>query len=291
MRRLLLDDLDACGPIAGIVRVDHRADAVLQLRNHLAAAIVRGRIGGEEDQHVDVEPHRIAADLHVALLKNVEQADLDQLVEFGQLVHRKDPPVHAGNQSEVQRLLGRHGRAAGQPSGIDLADHVGKLRAGGKSLGVPPFARPPGDRHLRLGQLRHHLAAGTGNGPIRVLVHRTAWNVQVGQLRIEESSDQPHQPALGLPLLAQEEQVVPGDQPEVDLRDDRVFVADDAGKEVLAMRQGLHEVIVNFPLDRLGNPTTFAEFQQVGRSGDGRRGHCVAPPNREVLEVLNQLPS
>ena len=86
----------------GIMRMDHRADAVLQLRNHLAAAVVRGRVGGKENHHVDLEPHRITANLHVALFENVEQADLHQFVQFRQLVHGEDAPVHAGNQAEVQ---------------------------------------------------------------------------------------------------------------------------------------------------------------------------------------------
>ena len=47
-------------------------------------------------------------------------------------------------------------------------------------------------------------------------------------------TSEPHQPALGLPLLAQEQHVVPGDQRQVDLGNDRVFVADDAGKQLFA---------------------------------------------------------
>ena len=225
------------GPLARIVGVNHRADAVLELRNHLAAAVVGGRIGGKEDQHVDVEPHRIAADLHVALFQNVEQPDLHQFVELGQFVHGENAPVHAGNQAEVQGLLGRHARAAGQPGGIDFADHVGKLGARRQPLGVAIFPRPPGNRHLGFGQLGHHLPAGGGDGPIGVFVDRTAWKVEVRQFRIEEAGNQPHQPALGLPLLAQKQQVVPGDQPDVDLGNDRVFIADDAGKQLLALRQ------------------------------------------------------
>ena len=139
--------------LARIVRVDHRADAVLQLRNHLAAAVVRGRIGREEDQHVDVEADRIAANLHVALFQDVEQADLHQFVQLGQFVHGEDAAVHPRDQPEVQRLLGRHARAAGQLGRIDLADHVGELRARRQPLGVPLFARPPGDRDLVLGLL------------------------------------------------------------------------------------------------------------------------------------------
>ena len=52
-------------------------------------------------------------------------------------------------------------------------------------------------------------------------MHRAAGNVQVGDFLVEKSRQQAHQPALRLPLLAEEKQVVLGDQPEVDLGNDR----------------------------------------------------------------------
>ena len=48
----------------------------------------------------------IAADLHVALFENVEQADLHQFVEFRQFVHRENAAVHARNEAEVQGFFG-----------------------------------------------------------------------------------------------------------------------------------------------------------------------------------------
>ena len=54
------------------MRLDERADAVLELRDHLAAAVVGRRVGRKEDEHVDIELHGVAADLHVALFKDVE---------------------------------------------------------------------------------------------------------------------------------------------------------------------------------------------------------------------------
>ena len=136
-----------------IVRVDHRADAVLELRNDLAAAVVRRRVGREENQHVDVELDRIAANLHVALFEDVEQADLHQFVEFRQFVHGEDAAVHARDQAEVQRFLGGHAGAAGQLGRIDFADDVGELGARRQPFGIALFARPPGDRHFFVGLL------------------------------------------------------------------------------------------------------------------------------------------
>ena len=140
--------------------MDHRADAVLELRNHLAAAVVGGRIGREQDQHVDVELDRIAANLHVALFQDVEQPDLHQLVELGQLVHGEDAAMHPRDQAEVERFLGRHARAAGQLGRIDFADHVGELGSRRQPFGIAILAPPPGDRHLFRAVLGQNRLAG-----------------------------------------------------------------------------------------------------------------------------------
>ena len=167
--------------------VDHRADAVFELRDHLAAAVVGGGIGGKQNQHIDVEFDRIAADLHVPLFQDVEQADLHQLVQLGQLVHGKDAPVHARNQTEVERFLGRHARAAGQLGRIDFADHVGELRSRRQPLGVAIFALPPGDRHLFRGGWPELLARASAAG--RIVVYRRVGQVQIGNFGVEKSGE------------------------------------------------------------------------------------------------------
>ena len=68
---------------------------------------------------------------------------------------------------------------------------------------------------------------------------RQLGHVEVGDLLVEEPDQQPHQAALGLSLLAQKQHVVLGDQADVDLGDDRVVVADDAGKQLFARRQSI----------------------------------------------------
>ena len=114
----------------------------------------------EEDQHVDVELDRVAADLHVALFEDVEQADLHQLVELGQLVHGEDAAVHARDEAEVQGVLGRHADAGGELGRVDLADDVGELGARREPLGVALVARPPGDRHFVVRHARRRTLAG-----------------------------------------------------------------------------------------------------------------------------------
>ena len=114
----------------------------------LPEAVVGARVRAEENQHVEVELDRIAADLHVAFFEDVEQADLNEFVEFRDFVHGEDAAVHARDEAEVQGIFGPHARADGELGGVDLADDVGELRAGRESLGVALLPGPPGDRAL-----------------------------------------------------------------------------------------------------------------------------------------------
>jgi hypothetical protein len=82
-----------------------------------------------------------AADLDVALFEDVEEADLDEIVEVGELVHREDAAVHAGDEAKVQSIFGRHACAASELGGVDLADDVGELGARCEALGVALFTR------------------------------------------------------------------------------------------------------------------------------------------------------
>ena len=141
----------------------------------LPRAVVRRRVGREEDQHVEVELDRVAANLHVALFEDVEQADLHQFVQLGHLVHGEDAAVHARDQAEVQRLLGGHAGAGGQLGRVDLADDVGELGARRQPLGVALLARPPGDRHIVLRHLgQHDRLPAARDRLIRVFVDRAA---------------------------------------------------------------------------------------------------------------------
>ena len=88
--------------------------------------------------------------------------------------------------------------------------------------------------------------------------------VDVGDVLVEEADQAAHQPALGLALFAQEEQVVAGDQGEVDLGNDRVVVADDAGEQLLALAEHAQEVVADLLLDGLGNPAAGPQVFEVG---------------------------
>ena len=221
--------------LARVVRVDHRADAVLELRNHLAAAVVGGRVGREQDQHVDVEADRVAANLHVALFEDVEQADLHQLVQFGQFVHGEDAAVHPRDQAEVQRLFGRHADAAGQLGRVDLADDVGELRARRQPLGVAlrraatrrsGMSSSGSVRHESLARRRDRLGTdlrepGTpGMSRYGISSSRNRTKSRISRL-------------LACPFSPRNSMSCSAISADVDLGDHGVVVADDAGKQLV----------------------------------------------------------
>ena len=73
-----------------VVRADLGAEAVLQRRDDAAAVRVVLGVGRRDQHHVERQADLVAADLDVALLEHVEQADLDALGEVGQLVDGED---------------------------------------------------------------------------------------------------------------------------------------------------------------------------------------------------------
>ena len=94
------------------MRPDLGADAVLQRRDDLAARRVVLRVRREDEHDVERQPHRVAFDLDVALLEDVEEADLDLAREVGQLVDREDAAVGPRQQPVVHRQLARELDAA-----------------------------------------------------------------------------------------------------------------------------------------------------------------------------------
>ncbi len=105
----------------------------------------------------------------------------------------------------------------------------------------------------------------------RILVDRAARQVEVRNVLVEEPDQQAHQPALGLPLLAEKEHVVPGQQGQIDFRDDRVVVANDSRVQFVTRGQHAHEVVVHFVLDRFGHPAGPVQFTECRRKGGWAR--------------------
>ena len=79
------------------------ADPVLERCDDLAARGVILGVRGEDQHHVQRQAYRIALNLNVAFLHDVEQTDLYLRGQVGQLVQREDPAVAAREQAIVNR--------------------------------------------------------------------------------------------------------------------------------------------------------------------------------------------
>ena len=139
---LLADDRHLVVERPRVVGPDLRPEAVLERRDDPAARGVVLRVGRGDDVQVERQPDDEAADLDVALLEDVEQADLDPLGEVGQLVDRDDAAVGARDEPVVEGQLVGQVAALGDLDRVDLADEVGDRDVGrGELLGVAPVAR------------------------------------------------------------------------------------------------------------------------------------------------------
>jgi len=173
-------------------------------------------VRGRDEQQIERQPDPVAPDLHVALLQDVEQADLDPLGEVGELVDRHDPAVGPGDQPVVDRQLVGQVATLGDPDRVDVADQVGHARVGGgELLRVPILPADPVDGDP-VALLRHERAASSADRTVRVIVH-----LAPGDRRdafVQQVDDAADQPGLGLPALAEQDQVVPGEDPAFERR-------------------------------------------------------------------------
>lgn len=87
---------------------------------------------------------------------------------------------------------------------------------------------------------------------------------------VQEAAERADQPGLALTALAQEDEVVPGDQGAFEVGQDGVVESDDARKTWLAGAEAGKEVVAYLGLHRPVDMTTGAELTKCRRS----RVHC-----------------
>ena len=264
------------------MRPNRRADPVLELRDDLARPVEGRWVRAEHQSHVEFEADREATDLHVPLFKDVEQAGLHQFVQIREFVHREDAAVHSRDESEMNRLFGAEAGAADDPRGVDLADQIGELGSGGESFGISIIPMPPGDRHVFGVSIGDRPSAGPGDRRLRVFMDGRLRYVDVREPFIKKAREHSHEPALGLSLLTEEQQVVSRQNRQDDLRDDRVIETDDTRKEIFSPFQRRGEIRSEFLLHTPRAPTRGAKVGEIpgkidgsGRSVGGDHGHEV----------------
>ena len=231
------------------MRADLRAEPVLERRDDAAAVRVVLGVGRRDEQDVEREADLVAADLHVALLEHVEQTDLDALGEVGELVDREDAAVRARDEAVVDRQLVGEVAAFGDLDRVDLADQVGDRRVGRRQLlAEATVAVDPLDRRL-VAALLHQVTRVRRHRVVRVVVDLAAGDDR--HPLVEQTDERAHDARLRLAALAEEDDVVAGEQRVGELRDDGVVVTDHAVDERFALREHAHGVGTELFLDRL----------------------------------------
>ena len=246
------------------MRADLGAEAILQRRDDAAAVRVVLGVGRGHQHHVERQADLVAAHLHVALLEHVQQTDLDALGQVGELVDGEDAAVRAGHEAVVQRQLVGEVPALGDLDRVDLADEVGDGRVRRRQLlAEAGVAVHPLDRRV-VALLGDEVA-----GVLRDRVVRIVEDLRPGDDRqplVEQPGERADHAGLPLAALAQEDHVVAGQQRVLELRQDRVLVAQDPVDQRLAGGDLAGGVAPHLLLDGDGLPAGLPELTQRGRT-------------------------
>src|SRR5215467_13629775 len=92
-------------------------DSVLQRSNNLASSGIVLGISRKNKHHIQRQADRIALNLNVALLHDIEQPYLDLSRKIGQFVDREDPAIRTRKKSVMNREL--VGKQVSAPRGFD----------------------------------------------------------------------------------------------------------------------------------------------------------------------------
>ena len=98
--------------------------------------------------------------------------------------------------------------------------------------------------------LGDQVAAALAERIVGVVANFAAGNV--GHLLVEQGCERAQDAALGLAAQAEQDEVLPGKNGVDDLRDDRVFIADDAGEEGLVRLKARDQVGAHLIFDVAG---------------------------------------
>ena len=244
--------------------------AVFQ-RGHDAAAV--GVIFGvrrRHHEHIYGQSHSVTLDLHIPLFHQVEQPHLDPFGQVGELVDTEDAPVGARHQAVVNHQFVGQITALGNLDGVDLTDKVGygDIR-GRKFFGVPFFSRDPFQGSL-VAHLRDFVPADPADRFIGIVIDLAAGDL--GDRFVQQVCQAPDDSGLGLPTLAQKDDVLSGQDGVLDLRNDCVLETDDARKDYLFGAYLGDQVVPH--LFANGDNLVFALAESSDGLGTFRSGHA-----------------
>src|SRR5438876_680820 len=226
-------------------RGDDRPE-VAHARRDLALVETNGaleRVGQEVFPVADADPHRHARAL----------ADLRRLAR--QVRELGDDLLHVGR----------------------LADEAGEGDSGGSELlATAPVARDPGDLGL-VAALGHAFAAGLTDRREWIVVDLAAGEPEY--LGVEQLDQEARHAGLGLATLAEEHDVLAGENRVLDLGEDALLVPDDPWEDRFALSQPRDQVVPQLLLHRLRLVSALPQLAYRSRLVHNRhyvawRSHC-----------------
>src|SRR5438105_120069 len=195
--------LDGCG----VVRANFGANAVFERGDNFPTRGVILGIGGEDDEHVEWQPQRIALNLNVAFLHDVEETDLNFSGKVGKFVNGKDAAVGAWEKAVVDgELVGKVAAAASRANRVDIANYVGHGHVRrGEFFDKPVVARHPSDGSI-VAFAGDFFAARAADGLERIVVDFAARHDR--HFRIEQIDQATQNAAFGLAAQAEKNEIV-----------------------------------------------------------------------------------
>ena len=244
---LLRDEAELVLQRQRVVGPDLGAEPVLERGDDASPVGVVLRVRAGHQQQVQRQPQRVAADADVAFLQHVQQRHLDPLGQVGQLVQGEDAPVGPRHQPVVDGLGVAEGASFGYLDRVDVADQVADARVGGgELLAVPVAGVAPGDRQV-VAQLGGEPPAPRADRVVGVVVDLAAFDDR--SPLVEQAAQGADQPGLTLAALAEQDEVVPGDQGAFQVGQDGLAEPHDAGEGVLSGSQHGEQILPDLVLD------------------------------------------
>ena len=176
--------------------------------------------------------------------------------------------------------------AARRFDGIDVADQVGDGYIGcGEFFDIAILGSEVGNGRL-VAETRDLVAAAPADGSVRVVVNLAAG--EVGHVRIEQRGESAQDAAFGLAAQSEKNEIVTREDRVNDLRHDRIFVADDAGKNgsVAAVAQAGDEIVAQFVLDAPCAETFFGKSTVAQFAQRARKTHEGNPQGQILSPII-----
>ena len=225
----LFSDRKAMLERPGIMRLDFRSDPVLQRGDDLAAGRVVLRIGGEHQDDVERQPDRVSLNLNVAFLHDIKQAHLDLACKIRQFVNGENSTIGARKQPIVHAQFAADGVSSlCSFDGIDIADDIGDGNVGrGELFDIAVLFRPVIDPSV-VSHFFHQIPAPPADRTERIVVDLAPFD---HRYNIVEKFDQSAKnAAFCLATQAQQDHVMTREDRVDNLRNNGLFISDNAGK-------------------------------------------------------------